>query len=155
MKYFADIDTKESEENAFKWLKKSVDTRGAGISSDEYLNPQILLGVCYIEGIGTTPNYDKAFELFSDVAKDYIEIPVYNITLKSMEQEFLKFPNNNPSKYIAKSLIGYCYSEGKGVPQDYQKAFEYFMEAANARDTEAMANVGAYYWQSKGVEKRL
>lgn len=147
VKYWSGINTEESAENAFKWFKKSAD---AG-----YDDGKIYVGCCYIEGIGTSPNYEKAFEVFSEVAKDYTELPVHSITLDGMvsEEEPLKIPNNNPSKYIAKSLIGYCYAEGKGVPQDYEKAFEYFMESADAGFSEAMANVGAYYWQGKGVEQ--
>ena len=155
MKYFADIDTKESEENAFKWFKKAADTDVISLSSggfDSYY-AKICAGICYIEGIGTSPNYDKALELFNDVSKDYIEFQIYRISRDGIDPEPLKYPNDNPSKDIAKFLIGYCYAEGKGVPQDYKKAFEYFMEAANANVTEAMANIGAYYWQGKGVEK--
>lgn len=143
VKYLSGIDKEESAENAFKWFKKSAD---AG-----YDEGKLDLGCCYIDGIGTDPNYEKAFELFSEVAKDYLEFPVYRITLESTGEETLEIPNNNPSKDVAKLLIGSCYAEGKGVPQDYQKAFEYFMEAAEAGVTEAMANVGAYYWQGKGV----
>ena len=155
MKYFSDIDAKESGENAFKWFKKAADTDVISLSSggfDSYY-AKICTGICYIEGIGTSPNYDKALELFNDVSKDYIEFQIYRISRDAIDPEPFKYPNNNPSKDIAKFLIGYCYAEGKGVPQDYKKAFEYFMEAANANVTEAMANIGAYYWQGKGVEK--
>ena len=56
LKYFSDVDTEESAENAFKWFKKAVDTGGVIISSDEDINAEILLGICYFEGIGTDQN---------------------------------------------------------------------------------------------------
>ena len=158
IKYCSDIDKKESGENAFKWFKNANDTNSVIISSEgiDSNYAKIFLGSCYIAGIGTAPDYAKAFELFTASAQDYIEFPVYVFKANDPEgghQENEKFPNENPSKDVAKFFIGYCYAEGKGVAQDYQKAFEYFMQAAEAGVTEAMANVGAYYWQGKGVEQ--
>lgn len=153
MKYVSDIDAKESGENAFKWFKKAADTGMISKRGFDSYHAKILTGICYIAEIGTEQNYEKALELFNEVSKDYIETQLYRITHNGIDPEPLKIPNDNASKDVAKFMIGYCYAEGKGVRQDYQKAFEYFMEAANAGVTEAMANVGAYYWQGKGVEQ--
>lgn len=124
LKYGSDIDEQDSGENAFKWLKKS------GESGNE--DGKLWTGLCYFAGIGTDKNYEKAFELFNEVARDYSESEYKDLVL---------------------CLIGYCYAESKGIPQDYERAFKYFLESANAGNPEAMANVGAYYWQGKGVEQ--
>ena len=121
LKYVSDIDKQDSGENAFKWLKKSGEAGNA--------DGKFYTGFCYFMGVGTNQNYEKAFELFNEVARDYQD------------------------KDLVSCLIGYCYAEGKGVQQDYEKAFEYFLESAKAGNSDAMANVGAYYWQGKGVEQ--
>ena len=144
--YTLDINVEESGKNAFKYFSKCADLRNNfGI---------LCTGICHYQGIGTVQNYEKAFELFSELARDSSnrKVRFYDDTGNFNEQHF-EITNNSPLKKLAIFIVGKCYADGKGVSQDYNKAFEYFKKSAELGYTEAMANVGAYYWQGKGVEK--
>jgi len=47
--------------------------------------------------------------------------------------------------------IGRFYDQGRGVPQDYAKAREWYDKAAAAGDAVAMANIGGLYAKGHGV----
>lgn len=49
------------------------------------------------------------------------------------------------------SRIAYCYLEGAGTKQDYQKALEYTTKAANLGDKCSIANLGDIYELGRGV----
>ncbi len=49
----------------------------------------------------------------------------------------------------AQMLLGDAYWNGKGVPQSYKEAFEYYQKAANNNDSQAMLNLGHMY--RKGI----
>ena len=49
--------------------------------------------------------------------------------------------------------LGGLYARGQGVPQDYQKAEEWYEKAAAAGDATAMANLGYLYDRGAGVPK--
>ena len=49
------------------------------------------------------------------------------------------------------SRIAYCYLEGEGTKQDYQKALEYTTKAANLGDLCSIANLGDIYELGRGV----
>jgi TPR repeat protein len=51
--------------------------------------------------------------------------------------------------------LGVQYRFGRGVPQDFGKAFEYYMYGAEHGVTDAMMNVSWCYEQGKGTEKNL
>ena len=45
------------------------------------------------------------------------------------------------------------YAEGKGVKQDYKKAFEWYTKAAERKLKEAQFNLAIMYAEGKGVEQ--
>ena len=47
--------------------------------------------------------------------------------------------------------LGVMYSEGKGVPQDYKKAVEFYEKACNKNMGEACLNLGVMYARGQGV----
>lgn len=47
--------------------------------------------------------------------------------------------------------LGYSYFVGEGVKQDFQKAFEYYLRAANLGHAVAQYNLGLVYAEGKGV----
>lgn len=49
-------------------------------------------------------------------------------------------------------LMGRCYMDGTGVPQDYQQAISCFEDAADKGDAEAMYYLGVMYANGWGVE---
>lgn len=52
----------------------------------------------------------------------------------------------------AQNQLGECYAFGNGVEQDYQKALEWYMKAADQNDSEAQYNIGVCYFAGNGVE---
>lgn len=51
----------------------------------------------------------------------------------------------------AQCQLGYMYSTGEGVPQDYKKAVEWYTKAANQGNDLALNNLGASYLHGHGV----
>ncbi|HLJ48233.1 MAG TPA: tetratricopeptide repeat protein [Bryobacteraceae bacterium] len=49
--------------------------------------------------------------------------------------------------------IGLMYFDGKGVPQDFEKAVEWFRRAANQGYAKAQKNLGEMYYSGKGVKR--
>lgn len=45
------------------------------------------------------------------------------------------------------------YKEGKGVPMDYQKAFDYFQKAANLGDSQSVYAVGYMHYKGLGCRQ--
>lgn len=50
----------------------------------------------------------------------------------------------------AQGLLGFLYSEGKGVRQDYQQAKQWFEKAAQQGDSMAWVSLGFMYFQGQG-----
>ena len=55
----------------------------------------------------------------------------------------------------AMALLGDCYGEGCGVPQDYAEAMKWLRKAADAGYAYAMINVGWLYQNGRGVRQDL
>jgi TPR repeat protein len=51
------------------------------------------------------------------------------------------------------SNLGVMYDNGLGVEQSYEKAFEYYEQAAQQGDTSAMAHLGVMYANGLGVDQ--
>jgi len=47
--------------------------------------------------------------------------------------------------------LGYAYSKGKGVPQDYKEAIKWYRLSAEQGDASAQSNLGASYEHGHGV----
>jgi TPR repeat protein len=47
--------------------------------------------------------------------------------------------------------IGWLYADGRGVPQDYAKAREWYEKAAAKDNDDAMVNIGLLYGNGRGV----
>ena len=53
----------------------------------------------------------------------------------------------------AQMKLGWVYANGKGVSQDYEKAFEWWSKAAEQGNTGAQFHLGWMYANGKGVPK--
>ena len=53
----------------------------------------------------------------------------------------------------AQYRLGFKYYMGKGVEQDYAKAFEWYLKSASQGNAEAQNNLGELYDKGKGVEQ--
>jgi len=56
----------------------------------------------------------------------------------------------NPS---AQYILGVMYDRGKGVRQDYAKAFEWYQKAASQGYSNAQYNLGSMYYRGEGVRQ--
>ncbi len=54
---------------------------------------------------------------------------------------------------VAQNNLGSLYNDGKGVPQDYKKAFYWYEKSANHNFAPAQFVVGSAYEMGKGVIK--
>ena len=52
---------------------------------------------------------------------------------------------------LAQSVVGYIYSEGIGVPQDYKEAVKWYRLAAEQGNLTAQYNLGIMYERGEGV----
>lgn len=87
-----------------------------------------LLGLLYLEGIGTNKDYENALKYFNESL---------NLGVQKAAQE-----------------IGSIYAEGKGVKKDINKAKEYFEIAANAGYAFSYYNLAMIYLWGMGKTKK-
>ena len=55
----------------------------------------------------------------------------------------------------APCILGGMYGEGRGVPQDWEKSFHWYLLAANQGYAVAQYNVGNAYRRGRGVDKDI
>ena len=122
------------------------------------------LGLCYLYGLGTQQDFQKAeekFKMFSDwdslhmfclgllyemkhtSDSDYIEAVKWY--MKSSEKNYS----------LALTNLGICYYRGKGVAQDYKEAVKWFKKAVKHGNACAQAYLGACYLNGYGVRKNI
>ena len=61
--------------------------------------------------------------------------------------------NCNNGDMKACSSLGNLYDKGKGVEQNYQKAFQLYQKACDGGDSEGCYNLGVLYENGYGVKK--
>lgn len=88
-----------------------------------------VLGTYYYDGMGTTKNYQKAFELFSKSA--------------------------NAGNAVAQNMVGVMYQYGQGRPVDYQQAMQWYRKSAAQNDETAQYNIGILYARGNGVQTNI
>lgn len=84
------------------------------------------LAYMYGEDLGTSRNYDKSFQLYSEIAD---------------------------SDDMAMNNLACLYGAGHGVEQNFKKAAELFEKSAEEGNSTAQCNIGRYYQNGMGVEK--
>ncbi len=55
----------------------------------------------------------------------------------------------------AQNDLGFMYHEGRGVPQDWDKSFHWYLLAANQGYAAAQYNFGCAYYYGRGVDKDI
>ena len=53
----------------------------------------------------------------------------------------------------AQYYLAYMYESGEKIPQDYQKAIQYYFLAARRGDSDAQYRLGNIYFKGKGIDK--
>ena len=124
---------------------------------------QCSMGKVFLYGIGTKPDYSKAFEWCIKGADQGAALAqrllgtIYRRGL-GVEQDFVKamewyLKSAEQGDAIAQWLLGNMFWDGKGVEQDYAKAFEWYLKAAEQGDRDARILIGTMYRDGLGVKQ--
>ncbi|GBC05372.1 hypothetical protein RclHR1_00620012 [Rhizophagus clarus] len=133
--------------------------------SNNQNNPDsiFLLGYFNSLGIGTSINYEKAFNYFTnDLVKDNI-LALYCVGLcylygygteKNEKLAFESIENSAKKNCVAGQMsIGSCYFNGIGVKKDLEMAVNWYKKAVNKGNIMAKFNLGLSYLKGRGVDK--
>ena len=101
---------------ALEWYEKA-----APQNNEAKLN----VAIFYLHAKGTESNYDKAFQLFEELAQ------------KGMVSSY-----NN---------LGYMYDNGLGTEKNEEEAYHWYRKGAEANDRVAQYNLAASLWAGQGV----
>ncbi|RIA84526.1 hypothetical protein C1645_412851 [Glomus cerebriforme] len=118
--YMDGIGVSKNYDKTFELSKKLAKNYSCGIN---------LLGCCYVRGIGTHIDLQKAFELYQRAAD-----------LGNLQ---------------GISNLGNCYKEGFGTDINIQKAFELYQKAANSGNDVAQYNLALMYENGNGIKKDI
>jgi len=161
--YFGFVDNEigeipeEDTEKAFTYLKAAANM-GLPEAWAE-------LGACYFAGLGVEPDEAKAHDLLEKAALKNVANAQMNLYLfmrdKAQTDEEKKdalywlnqaVENNVPSALFE---TGSLYYHGMVHKQDYKKAYEYFLKAADAGSAEGFSTLGVMYQQGQYVDHNL
>jgi TPR repeat protein len=110
---------KTTEQQFFERAKKLAEN-GNSVAAD-------IVGLCYLDGLGTSRDNLKAREWFERSAAAGVPRAMLD--------------------------MGYLYHFGRGVPIDFSKALMWYERAAAAGETTPLNNIGALYFEGVGVPK--
>ena len=123
------------------------------------------LGACYFTGFGVEPDETKAHDLLEKAALKNVANAQMNLYLlmrdrAQTDEEKMNAlywldqaaENNIPSALFE---TGSLYYQGMIHKQDYKKAYEYFIKAANAGSAEGFSTLGVMYQQGQSVDQDL
>ncbi len=126
---------------------------------------QSALGRAYMEGSGTSRNYQKAAEWLGRAAdQTNVESMVHLAMLHQVGQGV---PQSDAkalhwfqraydlSNAVAAYSLGSIYANGRGVPQNSTTAARYYQTAADWGDPEAQYNMAQRYELGRGVQTNL
>lgn len=81
-----------------------------------------------------------------ETARDLMDAGEYSAAMDAL------LPAANSGNAEAEELIGVMFALGLGVPQDDQRAFEWYLRAAMKGHAGAQSGVGWYYEVGRGIE---
>jgi hypothetical protein len=123
-----------------------------------------LLGICHLEGLDVPKDYTIAQNYFSTSAQFGDETAEYYLGVIKLAEnkleeaqehfkialtKFQKLAKQNDK--TAMFMLGICFYEGRGVTQNFAKAFEY-LSNADADNGQAQLYLGRCYLHGNGVQ---
>lgn len=146
-----------NQKQAIDWMSLAA--------SQNMLEAQYILASLYENGIGVPKDYKKAITLYKLAAKhDHVksksklgELYVLYGNDKEKEQG-VRILNEAISKYDspeAKTFLGYAYSKGYGVNQNFDKAYYWYKAAADVDVAMAQFNLAVMIANGHGEKQDL
>ncbi len=116
------------------------------------IHAQRRLGYFYKKGELVSKNMDIAIEWYEKASRqgdatachNLAHIFIHDIPNKQKEMEFVKLGADLGSPFL-NAMYGQYYYEGNYIKQDYDKAFDYILKAAEMGDPQAIRNIGLFY----------
>ena len=146
---------KTTEQQFFERAKKLAEN-GNGVAED-------IVGLCYLNGLGTSREYLKAREWFersaaAGVPRAMLDMGYLYHFGRGVPVDFSKALEwyeraAAAGEIVAANNIGALYYDGVGVTEDDTRAHQYYEQAALAGDGMAMDNIGKQYWSGRGVPR--
>ena len=115
---------------------------------------QCWLGQCYLSGIGTKVDEEKASQWFlkaskqgDDLARDLLVQIDFNQNHQSYSSELVEKAESGDTR--SQCSLAYCYYKGKGVTKDIKAALNWLEKSAGQGNPWAELELG-YYYESLG-----
>jgi TPR repeat protein len=121
----------QNYEKACDWLIKSA--------NQDYSRSQILLAGIYHDGIGTNKNPSEAVRWLQKAVETKSAAKDYNLESNELAQAYCS--------------LGQCFQNGEGAKDDLDKAFNFYLKAAELGNAEAQVQVGIYYASGWSVKE--
>ena len=149
-KTYAESGLLRNTEESMRWYRKAAENGNA--------EAQSVLGYMYLNGEGVAKDKAMALEWLHKAAKQdhpdaYLSLGLasgdanesFNYYLKAAELE----------NTLAQGMVGERYRKGDGVDQDLEKAFEWWLKAAEQLEFSAQYNVACCLCQRRGCYTRF
>jgi TPR repeat protein len=104
--------------------------------------------LCFIVTIILLPSLSHASDSYEQCRNHFLHGQYF-----IAEESCLKAAGNG--NLDAQKWLAFLYTKGKGVTQDYQKAFYWREKAAKAGDPNSQYHLGRFFQLGNGVEKNL
>lgn len=91
-------------------------------------------------------------EFYRKIKEGYL---FQNVSIDKSKEELFKFLETKKDDVVGQYCLGKCYFEGIGVTKDYNKAIEWYKEAAEQGYAIAQYNLGVYYAKVMVLHKIL
>jgi TPR repeat protein len=149
----------QSGTEAVKWYRNAAEQGHSGA--------QCNLGFMYENGKGVMKDTDIAIDLYkkaaqqgSTVGKKNFQILGRKLLLAALYSEdeftvFYKYRNETFFDSGNQVKLGYMYSTGKGVKQDYEEAVKWYRKAAEQGNDYGQNNLAWMYEHGTGVERDM
>jgi TPR repeat protein len=126
-----------------------------------HLRARLKVGVCHLEGVGTTKDISKAKEIFEKLSKDHDMAPAHNnlgFCYEHVNDELaFQYYQKAADQELPHGVynLAYSYHKGLGVIKNEAKAFELYQKAMNLGSCAAIINLSNFYEYGVIVPKDL